>query len=166
MTGAKSFEIKGGTFYILSDRLEISSREWLTKIGSWLYTRGLQSAFWLYLGPCLLLLMGTGLSFTLNNYFLTGFLAAASLLMLYYAIARRKYTFASVIFRNEIQSFVYHPAVPGVSRAYFEIQFLPTNSSRALRRSVQLPSRMYNGASLADTAYWMVKDEGLIQENS
>ncbi|MEL6133030.1 MAG: hypothetical protein AAFR59_06655, partial [Bacteroidota bacterium] len=105
-----------------------------------------------------------GLSFSLNNYFLTGFLAAAALLMVYYAVSKRKQTFAKVIYRSEIQSFVYHASNPGVSRAHFEIQFLPSARTKPLTRLIQLPTRTYNGASLADTAYWMIKDEGLITE--
>ncbi|MEO0896518.1 MAG: hypothetical protein AAFY71_08985 [Bacteroidota bacterium] len=166
-TSAKSFNIKGGYCSVYRDRLEINQHDVSGRVGKWLFQRGILSAAPLYLVLAILLLLGGGLGLVIQNYFLTFFLTLAAFMALYFFMQNRKYSFVPLILRQQIEKVHYEQAVPGKSRASFNILFAPDPENRPewlLHRKLILPNTVHKGTSVADTAFWILKDEGLIKD--
>lgn len=162
-THAKSFAIQHGTCHVYADRIEIRRQDIWGKLMSFLFARGLKRMFVLYGGLAVLFGLGIWGGWLLQNYFLSWFFSIASFFCLLLAWQQRKQSFAPVIFREQIDAIIYSPVVEGKSRAHFDIQFHLGNQH--LLRTLPIPSRTHRGTSLADTAYWMLKDEGLISND-
>lgn len=159
-TAAKSFSIKNGNCHIFPDRIEIINTDPIGRFSAFLFKKGIKRAMVLYL----LLLIGFVLSLLvalqIENYFLAAFFAVCIPLALYYGWTQRKVSLATVIPREQIASIDYNKAVKGVSRASFTIFFTPKKTT--LQKPIPLPSLMQKGNQIADTAYWMMKEEGLL----
>ena len=96
---------------------------------------------------------------SLQNYFLAVFLAIAALFSLRLAWINRKISFAPFISKKQIEYISYHPAVPGESRTSFQIIY--NSGKRTLIRRLTLPTK--KGEMIAQSAYFMVKDTGLLK---
>jgi hypothetical protein len=162
MVRTRSFSTRNGYCHLLSDTIKLEYPGLTGKLHAWLERRGWRSVGWLYL----LLAVGFGLAVLLalgiENYFLALFLGVFGLIALYGSWARRKYAISPVIQRKHIESVQYFPAVKGISRARFEVYFRP--GKRLFIREIPLPSLLQNGQTEAQSAYWMMREEGLIQE--
>jgi hypothetical protein len=88
------------------------------------------------------------------------FFAISALVALYALWANRKISFAPLLPRKEIESVEYLPAVPGQSRARFLVQYRPRK--RLLTRILSMPTATHQGTTIADTAFWMMREEGFI----
>ncbi len=159
--GVKSFNTKNGYCHIYPDRLEIIRKDAVGWITLFLTKRGYRRAWVLYLLLSIAMVIATMLSISIGNYFLVLFFLLATLLTLGAAWKNRDLSFAPVIQKKNMDKVVYHRAVEGESRATFVVYFKTSEeSSKLLRRIIPLPTRTHQGTSLADTAYWMMRDEG------
>ena len=160
-SGAKSFSIKNGHCYLYADRIEIVRSDVLGRLTQFLFRRGYQRARVLYLLLSLVLAIATVLSLAISNYFLVLFFGIMTLLGLYASQVNRSVSFAPIIPKRSIEKVHYRKAVQGEARAAFIVHFRPEN--RLLKRIIPLPTRSHNGNSLADAAYWIMRDEGLVE---
>ncbi|MEM7368245.1 MAG: hypothetical protein AAF587_06550 [Bacteroidota bacterium] len=124
-------------------------------------SKGIHGAYIYYVIAFVGLLTATFLTRLIDNYFLAFFFAISALGALYGLWVNRQISYATHIPRAQIESVAYAPAVQGVSRATLSILFRP--KKRLYRRKLILPNATHQGTSLADTAYWMMREEGLIQ---
>ncbi|GAB4415054.1 MAG: hypothetical protein OHK0039_23400 [Bacteroidia bacterium] len=156
----KSFTTRNGTCHLYTDRIEIHREDLLGRVERWLYSRGMRRAWVLYALLAAALAIACLAAWLIDNYFLTLFFLTLVPVTLYAAWHHRYTSFAPVVLRSEIESVVYHKAVPGVSRAMFVVSYRPRQ--RLVQRIISLPTLSQQGASVADTAYWMMRDEGLL----
>ena len=161
--GPKSFSLKSGNCYLYPDRVEIQRTDLQGRISAWLSKKGLHAASLYYLAFFVGLLIAALLSQLIQNYFLSFFFGASALASLYGLWVNRRVSYASIIPRDQIESVEYQPAVQGVSRARFAIDFRP--KKRLYQRIIPLPSATHQGTSLADTAFWMMREAGLIKSS-
>ncbi len=154
---SKYFPTKSGHCHIYSDRIEITSAASLPRI---LAKRGIQRVAMLYFLLLLVFAIATGISVWIENYFLVAFFAIAWIFSLVSIWQNRNISAASVIDRKHIQKVTYQEAIEGVSRASFSVYFQSKN--QVLKRQILLPSIMHNGRMVAQSAYQMFKEEGLI----
>lgn len=161
--GAKSFNTKYGYCHLYPDRIELVRKDWVGWLMGFLFRRGYRRAVVLYV----LLSIGLGLalllSLSISNYFLSFFFLVATLVTIYASVRNRDLSFALVIPKKSIEKVNYHRAVEGESRATFVVYFRPNEGQPLLRRIIPLPTRTHQGTTLADTAYWMMRDEGLVE---
>ena len=160
-TGPKTFPSKNGLCQLYSDRIEINVNGAFGKLLRWLYGKGFKSMSVIYGLLFVGFIAATAIAFLIDNYFLAFFFVVFSLVSLYALWINRNVSIAPVIQRREIEKVVYHEAVQGVSRASFDVYFRP--EKRLLKRKIFLPSLMQNGAEIANSAYWMMRDEGLVE---
>mgnify|MGYP006268340823 CR=1 FL=1 len=160
--GAKSFNLQGGYCYLYPDRVEIQRNDALGRLTQFLSRRGYQRALVLYLLLSLGLALGALTTLLIDNLFLAAFFAILIPFSLGAAWVNRDLSFAPVIPKRSIEQVAYRRAVPGEARAKFVIHFRP--DKRRLRRVLAMPPQTHQGTSLADTAYWMLRDDGLIQD--
>ncbi|RMG68090.1 MAG: hypothetical protein D6722_12215 [Bacteroidetes bacterium] len=159
--GSKSFATKNGSCHLYPDRIEIENHDLAGRLGAFLYRRGFRRAWVLYLLLALGMALAAASSYLIDNMFLAAFFAILVPVALIGLWTQRSVTYAPVIPRKEIESVVYRPAVKGVSRATFIIFFRPRK--RLMQRLIPLPGITQQGTSLADTAYWMMREEGLVE---
>lgn len=159
--GSKSFVTKNGHCHLYPDRIEIEHHDIPGRLGAFLYRRGLRRAWVLYLLLSLAMSAAAGASILIENFFLAFFFGVLALAALAGVWTQRNMTYAPVVPRSQIESVVYRPAVTGVSRAAFVVYFRPRR--RLVQRLISLPSLTQHGTSLADTAYWMMREEGLVE---
>ncbi len=162
MVRTRSFSTKNGYCNLLPDRIELESRGLGGKIEGKMESMGWRSVGLLYLFLALGFFLSGLLSIYIDNYFLATFFAAFGLISLYASWMRRKYAFSRTMLRKEIEAVRYYEAVKGVSRARFEVDFRP--KKRLYIREILLPSLSQNGQTEAQSAYWMMREEGLIQD--
>ncbi len=160
-SGSKSFSTKNGVCHLYPDRIEIDRQDWVGVLSRFLFKKGYQRAWVLYLLLTLAMVIGLILSLSIANYFLVFFFVVMSLASVAAAFKNRDLSFIPVIPKKSIEKVVYRKAIESQSRAAFTIYFRPEN--RLMRRMILLPTRTHQGTSLADTAYWMMRDEGLVE---
>ena len=160
---AKSFPTKNGYCHIYTDRLEEERNDFSGKLYTWLSKKGIKRAWFLYFLLLFVLIIAAAISYyVLENYFLAIFFATAAVMDLF-AIWRNRNIFISpIVPRNQIQSVIYHQAVPGVSRASFEVFFKP--KKRIQKKFIYLPLAQKGGKQVAQSVYYMMKEEGLIKD--
>lgn len=164
---AKTFSIRSGSCTIYRDRIEIFQSDFSGQMGKWLFQRKIFTAGPTYLLLALGLLLASGLAFAIQNFFLCAFLFATSIIGLFLFFQNRKLSFVPRIERVQIKEITYQEAIPGKSRPQFEVEFCPKpeeNPDFTLIRRIVLPNTLHKGTSVADTAYWILKDEGLITD--
>ena len=159
-TGPKSFPTKNGLCQLYSDRIEINVNGAFGKLMRWLFGRGFKSMSVIYGLLFIGFVASTTIALIIENYFLAFFFIIFGLVSLYALWINRNVSIAPVIQRKEIEKVVYNEAIQGVSRASFDIYFKP--EGRMLKRKIYLPSLMQKGAEVANSAYWMMRDEGLV----
>ncbi|RMG23236.1 MAG: hypothetical protein D6730_14870 [Bacteroidetes bacterium] len=155
---SKFFPLKSGQCHIYPDRIEIISDH---ALGRLLAKRGIQRVAVIYLLWLLAFSVAIWVSFFIENYFLVVFFSIAWLFCLYAMWRNRRVSTASVIDRKHIRKVTYQEAIPGTARASFTIYFQP--GKQLLQRKILLPSILQNGQMVAQSAYYMLKDEGLIK---
>lgn len=134
------------------------------KMAEWLYRKGISVSIPFYLLATVLLGTLALVAYLIANFFLAIFLAASAVVALYALWHNRKTSISPVILRKDIESVSYQAAVPGQSRARFVIKYRP--KKRELQRNLALPTATHQGTSIADTAYWMMREEGLVDPNA
>ena len=164
MTRKRSFPIRSGYCHLFEDRIEIEGQGLSARLQKWFAERGLRS-MWVFYFLLFLLLLGSGLiALSIENYFLSTFFGAFALIALVALWQRRNIAFSPVIPREQISAVIYHSAVAGQSRARFEIRFQV--GKRSLKRWIYLPGSAQNGASIAQSAQVMMREEGLLAEGT
>lgn len=157
----KSFPLKNGYCHIYSDRIEIEREDTPARILKFLEDKGLHRNWLLYLFLMIALLLAGLLAVEIENYFLAAFFAASALAALVAVWKNRKVSFSSEILRTQIDHVEYRQAVEGVSRAAFIIHFRPRKA--LLRRAIYLPTARQGGGQIAQSAYYMMKEEGFLK---
>ena len=157
----RSFPLREGQCILHYDRIELvypGPKGWFL---AWANKRKLTSmAFWYFVGAVGFL--ATALfSVIIDNWFLAFFFFAFALLSVVGSVAYRSLSLRTNIERALIEEVVYREAVEGVSRAYFEVFFRPGKQLRV--RKLSLPGKHQQGGQIANSAYWMMKEEGLIK---
>lgn len=156
----RSFPLNDGRCVIHHDRLELEygglHGMWLR----WANARRLTSVgFWYFIGA-LGFLLAALLSVIINNWFLAFFFLLFTGMSTVASWVNRQASLRILIEKKDIRSVEFHEAVEGVSRAYFRVFFAP---SRHLRmRKLLLPSKLKQGTQVANAAYWIMKEEGLM----
>lgn len=158
--GVRSFTIKGGQCHLYPDRIEIRRSDWVGSLTNFLFRKGYQRAIILYLMLAIGLFLAAVLALLIENYFLASFLLGMGVLAGGTAIVNRDLSFVPVIPKRSIEKTEYRRAIQGEARAAFIIYFRPDR--QLLKRVILLPTLTHQGTSLADTAYWMMRDEGLV----
>ena len=157
---AKTFPLRSGSCHIYPDSIHIRGKGasyFLSRLFSkWGFERIVVFYGLLTIGflACLLLAVG------IQNYFLALFFAIAAIFSLRMAWINRKVSFAPVITKKQIEYIEYLPAIPGERRSSFLIVY--HSGERTLHRKLVLPTR--KGDMIAQSAYYMVKDTGLLKE--
>ncbi len=162
--GAKSFSIRHGTCTLYGDRMEIHTRDFFSRVGAWAYQKGMRTAAPLIFALISGLFLATILSLLIENFFLAAFFGISIILAGWYVAKNRTLSFAPKILKSQIARVTYRKAVPGVAWARFEVYFREKEQGRLLKRVLVIPNRIYNGTSLADTAFWILKDEGYLRD--
>lgn len=164
MVRTRSFSTKNGYCNLFPDRIELENRGPGGRFQKWLGKLGWRSVGLLYLLLAMAFLLAGLLATYIDNLFLAAFFAAFGLVSLYASWIRRKFAFTHKIPRNQIEAVRYFEAVKGVSRARFEVDFRP--KKRLYVREILMPSLLQNGQTEAQSAYWMMREEGFLQESS
>ena len=159
--GTKSFSTRHGYCQIHPDHLEIVREDPYGRMIWWLFRKGISRVLWFYLLFSLGLVLVALMSVQINNYFLATFFALFSLMALWASWHNRFVSFATYIPRKQIEGVSYQEAVQGESRATFLIHFRPRK--RLLKRRLTMPSLSQGGSRIAQSAYYMLKEEGLIE---
>lgn len=156
---SKFFPTKSGQCHIYPDRIELISSSGLDRM---LAKRGVQRMVVIYFILLIVFGIAIGISLWINNYFLVAFFAIAWMFSLVSMWTNRNVSAATYIDRKHIERIDYEEAVPGQSRASFTVYFRP--KKQLLRRKILLPSILHNGHMVAQSAYYMFKDEGLLDK--
>ena len=157
---AKTFPLRSGSCHIYPDSIHIRGKGASYFLSRLFYKWGFERSVVFYglltisFIACLLLSIG------IQNYFLAVFFALAAVFSLRLAWVNRKISFAPVIAKKQITYIEYLPAIPGERRNSFLIVY--QNGDRTLHRRLVLPT--LKGEMIAQSAYYMVKDTGLLQE--
>ncbi|MEO0473184.1 MAG: hypothetical protein AAF206_26455 [Bacteroidota bacterium] len=159
MNRTRSFATRDGYCHLYSDRIEIEQSGGLRK---WLDQKGIRREAALYLLAVILFAILALVTVLIENYFLAIFFAGVMLVSLFTAFSQRNTSFAFRIPRSQIEEVHYFPAQEGMSRASFRIDYRSGKS--LLKRWVKLPGKTQNGNAIAQSAYWMMKEEGLLAE--
>lgn len=159
-SATKSFAIKDGLCLIYPDRLECQYRGLRGRWLRWANRKGWVGQGGWYVLAALGFLGAVGLSIGINNWFLAFFFVVCALLALAAAWANRHATWQLVIDRKHIERVQYHPPIDGQARGSFLIDYRP--GRRLRRRKISLPSLLQGGKEIANSAFWMMRDEGLI----
>lgn len=161
-SGSKSFPTRNGVCQVFSDRIEFQGNGLTGKLSNWLYNKGFKRVSILYGLLFLGFVLALGISLWLDNYFLAFFFFISALLDLYALWLNKDISMTPLIIRRNIHQVNFQQAVEGKARASFEIFF--EEEGRNYKRKVSLPSLMQNGAAVANSAYWIFRDEGLLKE--
>lgn len=153
----KYFPIKGGTCYLHPDRVEIISNHFVGRLFS---RKGLNRVAVLYFLSLIAMTAAILLSLWIENYFLVAFFAVCWMVSLFSIWQSRTRSLAAVIPRKAIEQIAYKEAVEGVSRGQFIIHF--RSGKQLLTRKILLPSALNNGKAVAQSAYYMFKEEGML----
>ena len=164
MTGKRSFPTRTGYCHLYADRIEIEINGFTGRLRSWLSGKRLASMWLYYLALSVLFLLSALLALTIENYFLAAFLGVFAVISLVALWIYRRHTFSVNILRDQIDRVEYSPAVEGQSRASFQVYYQP--GRYMMQRPILLPGKSQNGASVAQSAYWMMKEEGLLAEEA
>ncbi|MEM6764036.1 MAG: hypothetical protein AAF824_07785 [Bacteroidota bacterium] len=159
---SKSFPIKNGFCLIYPDKLEINQEDLLGKLEKFLYSKGVKTRVLLYMGLVLVLLIAFLISVSIANYFLSAFFLVLSGATVVFLLKNRKLSLATEIIRKNIQQVTYKEPLAGVSRAMFLITF--TEEGKTYLKKLQLPPNSQQGQMVAQSAFLMMRDEGLIQQ--
>jgi len=155
---SKSFPLRTGSCHIYPDAIHIRSKGLPNYFRQLLFRAGFQRYLVLYilltLGFIISLLIAVGI----QNYFLGFFFGIAALFSLRMAWVNRRLSFAPIIEKKQIDQIQYHEAVPGERRAAFTIVFKA--GRHTLQRKIVLSGR--KGEMIAQSAYFMMKDTGLL----
>lgn len=155
----KSFPLKSGSCHIYQDSIQIKGKGLSSFLSPFFYKRGFQRVVLFYSLLAISFLVFALLFISLQNYFLAIFLAIAAFFSLWLAWINRKISFAPFIDKKQIEYISYHPAIPGESRTSFQIVY--TSGKRILIRRLTLPTK--KGEMIAQSAYFMIKDTGLLK---
>ncbi|MDX2249835.1 MAG: hypothetical protein SF052_23830 [Bacteroidia bacterium] len=158
---ARSFPLKNGYCHLYPDHIQIEQDDISGKILYFLEKKGFSRNWIIYLSLSGVMTLATLIAVQIENYFLAAFFAAFSVANLIAAFFSRKVSFASQILREHITSVEYKEAVEGVSRASFTIFFRPKRT--ILKRNLALPSYRKGDTQIAQAAYYMMKEEKLIE---
>ncbi len=157
----RSFPLREGQCILHHDRIELVHAGLKGWFLAWANKRKLTSmAFWYFMGA-LGFLFTTLLSVIIDNWFLAFFFFAFALLSVVGSVAYRNLSLRTSIEREFIEDVVFREAVEGVSRASFEVYFRPNKQLRM--RKLLLPGKHQQGGQIANSAFWMMKEEGLIK---
>lgn len=161
-SGSKSFPTRNGMCQIFSDRIEFQGNGLMGKLSNWLYAKGFKRISIIYGLLFIGFLLALGISLWLDNYFLAFFFSVSAVLDLYALWLNKDISMTPLIIRRNIQHVNFQQAIEGKARASFEILFEEDGST--YKKKVSLPSLMQNGAAVANSAYWIFRDEGLLKE--
>lgn len=157
---AKRFPTLHGFCVIYSDRVEIVDQRMLGRLNQWLNNNKLSGKRVFYIVLILFFLLAALVSFVLEIYFLLIFFMASLAFVFHDIWKNRKLSFAPLIPKKDITEVHYLEAVPGERRAAFHIYFQIKEKVR-LRR-IQLPRQSKQTTMVAQSAYQMMKDAGLL----
>ncbi|MEM6805162.1 MAG: hypothetical protein AAF696_27445 [Bacteroidota bacterium] len=160
-SGSKSFPTRNGECQIFSDRIEFHERGLAGKLGQWLYKKGFRRVSVLYALLFVAFTIAFFVSLWIENYFLAFFFFGAALMDLYALWSNRQLSLTPLIVRQNIQEVIFQKAMEGKARASIEVFF--EDEGRNYKKKISLPSLMYNGAAVENSAYWILRDEGLIK---
>ena len=107
-------------------------------------------------------LLALAISLWIVNYFLAFFFFGAALVTLYGLWTNRQVSLTPMITRRDILEVNFQKAIEGKARASMEILF--EEEGKKFKKLVSLPSLMQNGAAVENSAYWILRDEGLIKD--
>lgn len=161
-SGSKSFPTRNGTCQIFTDRIEFHGQGLSGRLSNWLYNKGFKRVSILYALLFFTFLLALVISLWIVNYFLAFFFFGASLVALYGLWTNRQVSLTPLITRRDIIGVNFQKAVEGKARASMEILF--EEEGKKYKKLVSLPSLMQNGAAVENSAYWILRDEGLIKD--
>ncbi|MDP5171795.1 MAG: hypothetical protein NWR72_16220 [Bacteroidia bacterium] len=159
-SASKSFPLKEGLCVLHHDRIELEHTGikgwWL----AWANKRKLTSVGFWYVMAGLGFFVMSILSIIIDNWFLAFFFVLFMALCIGASWYNRQASLRISIAKSEIEQVIFHEAIAGQSRASFEVFFRPNKYLRVRRLS--LPGRHQQGAAIANSAMWMMKEEGLL----
>ncbi|MEL6675031.1 MAG: hypothetical protein AAFR61_22680 [Bacteroidota bacterium] len=161
--GPKSFPTRNGYCQVFSDRIEIHTDGLAGQLSRWFYSKGIRRVSIFYVLSSLAFLIASFVAIGIGNWFLAVFFFLAVALSVYALFINRQNSIAPLILRKDIDKVDYQAAVKGESRAAFTIFF--KDHGKAMKRRVPLPSLMQNGAEIANTAFWIMRDAGLVSNS-
>ena len=161
---SKSFPTKTGYCHVFPDRIEIERSGWMGSLSGFLFGKGIHRIFGVYLFVMVLLVISLFVVLAIENYLLSIFFFGMIGFYGWSLWKSRDLSAAPVIYRNQIEKVGYHEAIKGVSRAYFTLFYAP-KEGQTLRRLVMLPSTLKGGDRIAESAVWIMKEEGFLSND-
>ena len=159
----KSFPLKDGQCIVYPDRLEIEISGLKGNFIRWINRRKLTSVGFWYVMAGLGFFIATVFSAVIDNWFLAFFFLVFVALCVIASWRNRQASLRTQIPRKMIEGIDYKEAIQGESRARFDIYFKPQTHIRI--RRLNLPGRHQQGSQVANAAFWILKEEGLISKD-
>lgn len=157
---SKTFPLKDGQCVLYQDRMELEYSGLRGRWLSWANKRKLTSVGFWYVMTGIGFLCAAVFSTIIDNWFLAFFFFLFLILCIAASWFNRQASLRTTIQKKEIIKVEYQEAVQGESRAYFRVFFQPGNNIRL--RKLALPGRHQQGGQIANSALWMLKEEGLM----
>lgn len=158
----KSFPLQDGQCIVYPDKLEIEISGVTGGFIRWINRRKLTSVGFWYVMAGVGFFIATVLSAAIDNWFLAFFFLVFVVLCVIASWRNRQASLRTQIPRKMIHTIAYREAVQGQSRARFDIYFKPQSNIRI--RRLNLPGRHQQGSQVANAAFWILKEEGLISK--
>lgn len=159
-TASKTFPLKDGQCVLYQDRIELAYDGLRGRWLAWANKRKLTSVGFWYVMAGVGFLLAAFFSAIIDNWFLAFFFMLFLALCIGASWHNRQASLRTTIQKKEIVNIEYQEAIQGESRAYFRVFFQPGTKTRM--RKLSLPGRHQHGGQIANSALWMLKEEGLL----
>lgn len=157
---SKTFPLKDGQCVLFQDRIELEYNGLRGRWLAWANKRKLTSVGFWYVMTGIGFLLAAVFSAIIDNWFLAFFFILFLALCIGASWFNRQASLRTTIQKKEIVKVEYQEAIQGESRAYFRVFFRPGTKMRM--RKLPLPGRHQQGGQIANSALWMLKEEGLL----
>lgn len=155
----QSFPISGGQCKVFSDRVTVEQKSpFILLVNKWF--GGKLKPVYAILAS--ILALGAIAGWLIQNYFIAFFLLCFSVYFLFILFKDGESSVKLELLKSQIESVVYMEPVPGKSRGEFEIYFL--ENEKRYRRKISLATGGKQGLMIAQGAYHIFRDAGLIDK--
>lgn len=157
---SKTFPLKDGQCVLYQDKMVLEYQGIRGRWLAWANKRKLTSVGFWYVMAGMGFLVAAIFAAIIDNWFLAFFFMLFVALCIAASWMNRQASLRTTILKKDITSVQFHKAVQGESRAYFRVYFQP--GSKVRMRKLPLPGRHQQGSQIANSALWMLKEEGLM----
>jgi hypothetical protein len=157
----KIFATKTGFCHVLPDRIILSREGIIGNISETTAGNTISRILILYIIVSCLFIFGAYTFYVEGQFPQMMIFGLVALYFLFGIIRSLNNSAAPVIERDKIRSVKFRSAIPGLTRAHFEIRFQDTKG-KIKKRLILLPGSMSGGQNETETAIRIMKEEGLL----